>query len=124
MSRGPRKAEYGGARIKLFLVIIIVGSGIFCAIKMVPPYFANYQLEDSMRQMAAYASAYRKQDDDIRADVEKKAKELGIPADSKNIQVSDVSGNVSISVDYTVPVDLAIYQLQLHFHPQVNNASL
>ncbi len=124
MFRGLRKAEYGGARIKLFLVIIILVSGIFCAIKMVPPYFANYQLEDSMRQMAAYASVTRRQDDQIRDDVEKKAKELGIPADSKDIEVTSESGNVQISVDYSVPIDLAVYQFQLHFHPQVNNASI
>jgi len=124
MSRASRKGEQGGAKIKSLIVLIVLGAFVFCCIKIIPLYLANYELQDSMRQMAAYASAYRKQDDDIRADVEKKVQELGIPADSKDIQVSDVSGNVRISVDYTVPVDLAVYQLQLHFHPQVNNASL
>ena len=116
--------ERGGARIKTLMALIILGSAIFCAVKIVPPYFDNYQLQDSMREMAAYASVTRKQDDDIRADVEKKIKQLGIPATSNDIQVSDDAGNVKISVDYTVPVDLAVYQLQLHFHPQANNASL
>lgn len=124
MLHARSKDEHGGARIKTLIVLIILGSAIFCAVKIVPPYFANYQLQDSMRQEAAYASATRKQDDDIRSDIEKKLMQLGIPADSKNIQVSDVSGNVQISVDYTVPIDLAVYQLQLHFHPQANNASL
>lgn len=124
MSRAPWKDERGGARFKALLALIILGSAIFCAVRLVPPYFANYQLQDSMREEAAYASANRKQDDDIRADIEKKVKELGIPADGKDIQVSDDAGNVKISVDYTVPVDLAVYQLQLHFHPQANNASL
>ncbi len=123
MSRA-RNSERGGARIKTLIVLIVLGSAVFCAVKIVPPYFANYQLQDSMRQEAAYASASRKKDDDIRADIEKKVKELGIPADSNEIQVSDDAGNVKISVDYTVPVDLAVYQLQLHFHPQANNASL
>jgi len=124
MSRARWKGERGGARIKTLIVLIILGSAIFCAVKVVPPYFDNYQLQDSMREEAAYASASRKQADDIRADIEKKLKQLGIPADGKDIQVSDDAGNVQISVDYTVPVDLAVYQLQLHFHPQANNASL
>lgn len=124
MSRASRKGEQGGARIKSLIVLVIFGAFIFCCVKIVPLYFANYQLQDSMQQMATYASVTRKQDDDIRADVEKKLKQLGIPADSKDIQVSDVSGNVHISVDYTVPVDLAVYQLQLHFHPQANNTSI
>lgn len=124
MSRVRWNNERGGARIKTVLVLIVLGYAIFCAVKIVPPYFANYQLQDSMREEAAYASASRKQADDIRADIEKKLKQLGIPADSKDIQVSDDAGNVKISVDYTVPVDLAVYQLQLHFHPQANNASL
>lgn len=124
MSRARWNGQRGGARIKALIVLIILGSGVFCAVRLVPPYFANYQLQDSMRQEAAYASATRKKDDDIRADIEKKVQELGIPADSNEIQVSDDAGNVKISVDYTVPVDLAVYQLQLHFHPQANNASL
>ena len=124
MSRVRWNGEHGGARIKSLIVLIILGSALFCAVKIVPPYFANYQLQDSMRQEAAYASATRKKDDDIRADIEKKVKQLDIPADSRDIQVSDDAGNVKISVDYTVPVDLAVYQLQLHFHPQANNASL
>ena len=124
MSRVRWNGERGEGRIKVLIVLIILGSAIFCAVKVVPPYFANYQLQDSMREEAAYASATRKQPDDIRADIEKKVKELGIPANSKDIQVSDDAGNVKISVDYTVPVDLAVYQLQLHFHPQANNASL
>ena len=124
MSRAARKDERGGARLKTLLALIILGSAVFCAVRLVPPYFANYQLQDSMREEAAYASASRKQADDIRADIEKKLKQLGIPADGKDIQVSDDAGNVQISVDYTIPVDLAVYQLQLHFHPQANNASL
>ena len=124
MLRARWNGQRGGARIKTLLVLIILGSAVFCAVRLVPPYFANYQLQDSMRQEAAYASATRKKDDDIRADIEKKVQELGIPADSNEIQVSDDAGNVKISVDYTVPVDLAVYQLQLHFHPQANNASL
>jgi hypothetical protein len=124
MSHVRWNGERGGARIKTLLVLIILGSAIFCAVRLVPPYLNNYELQDSIRQEAAFASATRKQDDDIRADVEKKVKQLGIPADSKDIQVSDDAGNVKISVDYTVPVDLAVYQLQLHFHPQANNASL
>lgn len=116
--------ERGGARLKSLLVLIVFGSAIFCAVKIVPSYFANYQLQDSIRQIATYASVTRQKDDELKADVEKKVKQLGIPADSNDIQVSDDSGNVQISVDYTVPIDLAVYQFQLHFHPQATNASL
>ncbi|MHB8756192.1 MAG: hypothetical protein ACYC92_14755, partial [Candidatus Acidiferrales bacterium] len=87
MSRASRNGEQGGARIKSLIVLILLGAFVFCCIKIIPSYLANYELQDSMRQMAAYASAYRKQDSDIRSDVEKKVKELGIPADSKDIQV-------------------------------------
>lgn len=124
MSRVRWNSERGGARIKTLIVLIVLGFAVFCAVRLVPPYLNNYELQDSMREEAAFASATRKQGDDIRADIEKKLKQLGIPADDKDIQVSDDAGNVKISVDYTVPVDLAVYQLQLHFHPQANNASL
>jgi hypothetical protein len=38
--------------------------------------------------------------------------------------VVSTSGNVHINVDYSVTVDLKVYQWTLNFHPAVSNASL
>ena len=117
-------SEKGGSRLKTLFALTIVATLVFAAIKIVPIYVINYQLHDSMQEEATYASVTRKSADQIRTDLERKVKELGVPVDPDSIQVTAYSGNVQISLDYTVPVDLAVYQLQLHFHPQADNASI
>ncbi|MFZ0212365.1 MAG: DUF4845 domain-containing protein [Candidatus Acidiferrales bacterium] len=121
MLREPRNGEKGGARIKAILALIILIAFIFSAIRIVPALFANYQLQDSIQEEATFAAANRKSDDQVRADVQKKMDSLGIQGQVNDIQISDVAGVITISVDYTVPIDLKVYQLQLHFHPQANN---
>lgn len=116
--------EKGGARAKTLLTLVIIGTLVLAAVKIVPIYVTNYQLQDSMQEEATYASVNRKSAEEIRADLEKKLQALGIDVDAKNIQVTSVSGNVQISLEYTIPVNLSVYQLQLHFHPQADNTSI
>lgn len=124
MGRARSEGEKGGARAKTLLTLVIVIVMVFAAIKIVPVYVTNYQLQDSMQEEATYASVNRKTPDQIRTDLTKKLDQLGIPVDGKDIEVTSFSGNVKISLEYTIPVDLDVYQLQLHFHPQADNASL
>lgn len=119
-----RKGEKGGSRLKTLFALAIVFALVFAAIKIVPIYVTNYQLQDTMQEEATFASVNRKSADDIKADLEKKLTNLGIQVDPKDIQVSAYSGNVQISLEYTIPVDLTVYQLQLHFHPQADNTSI
>ncbi len=124
MSGARRHSEKGGARVKTLLTLVIIFALVFSAIKIVPIYVANYQLQDSMQEEATYASVNRKSADQIKADLEKKLTNLGLSVDPSTIQVTSVMGNVQISLEYTIPVDLKVYQLQLHFHPQADNTSL
>ncbi|MFZ0640117.1 MAG: DUF4845 domain-containing protein [Candidatus Acidiferrales bacterium] len=110
--------------MKTLLTLVIIFALVFSAIKIVPIYVANYQLQDSMQEEATYASVNRKSADQIKADLEKKLTNLGLSVDPSTIQVTSVMGNVQISLEYTIPVDLKVYQLQLHFHPQADNTSL
>lgn len=116
--------EKGGARVKALLAVAILIAMIYSAIKIVPAYVTNYQLQDSMQEEATFATVNRKSADAIKTDIENKLTGLGIQVDPNTIQVTAVAGNVTISLDYTVPVDLTVYQLQLHFHPHAYNASL
>lgn len=66
----------------------------------------------------------KKTPDDVRQDVFKKAQDLGIPATPQDIQLDMSNGNVSIDVNYSVPVDLYVYQLTLDFHPHADNHTI
>jgi len=56
-----RKNERGAGKFKAILVTAILVFLVFAAVKMVPPYVAEYQLSDKMQETARYASVTRNQ---------------------------------------------------------------
>jgi hypothetical protein len=118
--------ERGGSKLNLIITIVILGSMLFTAIKLVPVYFANYQLQDAIESESRFAlTGYPKKSvEDIRDDVYNKAQDLGVPATRDNIAVDVQNGSVSIGIDYSVPIDLKVYQFTLQFHPHADNHSI
>jgi hypothetical protein len=118
--------ERGGSKLNLIITIAILGSMLFTAIKLVPVYFANYQLQDAIESESRFAlTGYPKKSvEDIRDDVYNKAQDLGVPATRDNIAVNVQNGSVSIGIDYSVPIDLKVYQFTLQFHPHADNHSI
>jgi hypothetical protein len=125
-ARPVRNKQLGGAKIKFVVTLAILGFGAYSAYKIVPAYFANYQLQDMMKSEALFAtSAYpRKTADDIHGDVWKKMQELGIQAKPEDIKVTGGEQAVTITVDYSVPVDLTVYKFTLDFHPHSDSHSI
>jgi Domain of unknown function (DUF4845) len=99
---------------------------IFAAVKIVPAYVENYQFQDSMQSEARFALSYPKKNaDQVRDDLWRKAQDLSIPlAQKDDIKVMMDDTNVTISVDYSVPVDLKLYQFSLQFHPHADNHTI
>jgi hypothetical protein len=128
MSRGDQAGERGGARLRLALTLLFIGATILVAVEIVPPYFAYYQFEDAIKSEAKFAlTGYPKKSlDDIRNDIYKKAEELDIPASKDEIQlnVDSANGRVDIGLDYSVPIDLKVYQFTLQFHPHADNHTI
>jgi hypothetical protein len=121
-----RAGQYGGSRLNTLITIAILGALVFIAVKIVPVYVNNYEFQDSIESESRFALAGypKKSVDDIRDDVFKKAQELGIPAKEEDIQVTVDTHDVDIALDYTVPINLAVYQFTLQFHPHADNHSI
>jgi hypothetical protein len=126
MAQQAQNRQKGGAKINLVITLMILGAMIFAGVKVVPVYFANYQFQDSMNSESRFAlTGYpKKTTEDVRDDIYRKVQELDIPAKREDIQVSMANGYVNISLDYSVPIDLAVYQFSLQFHPHSDNHSI
>lgn len=113
-----RDGQRGGGKLSFAITIIILGTMAFCAIKVVPSWFANYQLQDAITTEARFATATypKKTPEDIQGDIFKKAQELGVPAKKEDIKVSSDGNLLSITLDYSVSYDLAVTQITHHFH--------
>jgi hypothetical protein len=119
-----RRGERGEGRLKTVLFLLIFATAIFIGFKTLPAYVAEYQLADKMQETARFAVVQRQSEEQVRETIFKVIQDLNIPCKKEDIKVTSSSGGVTISVDYRVPVDLIVYQTELHFTPSSENKSL
>ena len=123
-SRPTRDSERGGARLKATLWILALAIFVFVMVKVIPVLVDDFEFQDGVQTIARYATATRQTPEQIRAAILKEAEKDDVPIDAKDVKVQAVGGNVRINVDYSVIVDLTVYQLTLNFHPKISNDSL
>jgi hypothetical protein len=118
------RAEWGEGKLKAILFTVILVLLVYSAFKIVPVYVQNYQLTDKMQETARFAVVNRYNEEQIRDTIFKEIQSLEIPAKREDIKVSSSQSIVRISVDYSVPVDLFFYHMDLHFTPSSENKSV
>src|SRR6266849_1739470 len=118
------RPQRGEGRLKAVIYLAILLFILYSALKIVPVYFSNYQLQDKMKEQARFAVVNRYTEERIRDLIFKEVQELDIPAHRDAIKVFSSNSVVKISVEYTVPVDLLFYYMDLHFSPSSENKSL
>jgi Flp pilus assembly protein TadG len=121
----PRRGQGGNATLKTLLWLVILVAGIYTGIKVVPVLVAEYQFQDFMQSTARFASVNRNQTPaDITKSVMEEAEKQNIPLQAEDVHVTAESGNINISADYSVTIDLNLYQWTLNFHPSAGNKAL
>jgi hypothetical protein len=113
--------------IKLILILGLLAMGVWVSAELIPPYFSNYEFQDTLDTEARLGTYSTKGDDLIRDEVFRKAQDLELPITKEQIKVQRAgslgSGSVLIETDYIVHVDLPGYPMDLHFHPESKNKS-
>ena len=95
---------------------LVVGAG-YLGFMFMPPYFSNFQFNDDVQSIAKFAAVNTRSEDDLRADVMKKAREYDLPIKPEQLKISRNERAVNISVDYVVVVELiGDKQVPLNFH--------
>ena len=117
-------SERGEGKFKAVLVTVILVSFVYFAVKVVPPYLSEYQLSNKMQETARFASVTRSNEEQIRETIFREIQDLDIPATKEDVKVTAVGGKVSITVDYTVPIDVMVYKFDLHFTPSSSNKDI
>ena len=81
-------SQRGEGKFKAIVFTVILVIGIFLAFKLVPPYVAEYQLQDKMQEMARFGIVNRYSEEQIRDNMFKVVQDLDIPAKREDIKVS------------------------------------
>jgi hypothetical protein len=119
-----RRSELGEGKLKAVIYAAIFLLIVYSAVKIVPAYVSDFQLVDKMQEQARFAVVNRYSEEQIRENIFKVVKELEIPAKREDIKIFADPSVVRISMNYTVPVDLFFYHLDLHFTPSSENKSV
>ena len=117
--------ERGGGRLKAIIWLLILAAAGYVAYKLVPIYLADYQLQDKLQTEARFSTVNHRSDEELRNIIFREIEDRDIPAHREDIKILENSPRVvRVSVDYTVDVDLKVYQLHLHFNPTAENRAL
>jgi hypothetical protein len=119
-----RLSESGRITFRGILNVAIFAAVIFSGAKILPIYIDNFELQDYIQSQTPYWLTQRAPEDVIRKTILARAADLDLPVEEEDITVEANQSKVSISIDYTVPVDLKVYLLQLHFTPSSENKSI
>jgi hypothetical protein len=105
--------------VAVFLALVLVG------IKVIPPFFSNYELEDAIKTEALQSTYTTRSEDDVRDTIIKQARNYDIALTPKQVHVSRVggmgNGSLAIDAEYSVPIELPGYSTTLDFHPSTKN---
>jgi hypothetical protein len=112
-----RPSDSGVGSLRIIFVLLVLGAVAYVAIKTIPVYVNTYEVQDYIRQLAIKASVERVKPEAIQDQVTAHAVEKDLPVTRDNVKVTINGSKVRIDMDYTVPVDLRVYILSLHFTP-------
>jgi len=118
------RGERGFITFSGLVLLLVVAAILFVSYKLLPPYIDNYQLQDSIESLSRTATYNRLTEADIRNQVLDAAQELGIPLDQQQVVVQKSGSTVNIAVQYYVPVDLLVHQMDLQFAPSAGNRNI
>lgn len=111
-----RHSDQGIVQLKTILALLLIGVAGFLLYKTAPPYFANGQIADKIRDEARFAQANDRTPEQVRARILREALLLEIPLEPDSIQIFMDANGTHITADYAVTVDLYYHQIDWAFH--------
>ena len=122
--RQRRYSERGFLSITAVLSLLFLGALIFVAFRLIPPYIDNYELQDAISNLVRTATYAPVTEQELRQTIKKRAEELGIELDDRQLVVQKNKSSVNISAQYDVTVDLLAREVVLHFQPSAGNRNI
>jgi len=101
--------------LKSIFVLLLLLVGAFVIYKVFPAYWADYKLSRLLEDQALSYSYTTKSDSEIATAIVQKANEIDVPLTSEEVTVHRGDGDLTITAQYSVHVDLPIYPLDLNF---------
>ena len=104
--------------------LLVFAALVIAGLRVVPPFISNYQLQDSLENLAISATYAPVTEEELVKTVIARADSFGITLTPKQITVHKAPSTVDIAAQYTVVVDLIVRPVELHFEPATSNRNV
>jgi hypothetical protein len=101
------------------LLVLLVGG--FVLYRALPAYWGNFQVNRMITEQAVVYTNFPKSDDEIANAISQKAQEYSVPLAPEQVTVFRTSSDLTISITYTVHVDIPVYPFDLTFNDSTSN---
>ena len=105
----------GKIRLGALLFVLVVGVAVYLAIVLIPPYWTYLSMQDPVRDAAVTAVTARDGEATARAELLRKARDIGLRLEDENIEIVHEGQELVIRVSWVEPVDLPRYRYDIHF---------
>jgi len=102
-------------KIKGLIGLVVIVGSFYVAWNMIPPYFNNYQFQDTLDDIARRNSYTSMTEDDIKKIVITKAQDDNIKLKEDQIVVTRTPSGLGISVKYRIHVEMIVHPVDLDF---------
>jgi hypothetical protein len=114
-----RNAEKGEGNLGCILWVVLLAIGLLLAWKMIPVKVNSAELYDYMDELARF-SAGKEPPEEIKKKLLSRARELHLPLDKEHVSVVRDGDRITMSVEYTVPVEFPGYTYNWHFKHELD----
>ena len=96
-------------------ILLFLAAAIFAIAQYFPAYYSAFQFNDFIRQEVRFAAGARKTPEVIRGEIVKRAEEMGIGINPRDIKITRRGPAFTLELQYRWPIDLRIHQHELVF---------
>jgi hypothetical protein len=123
-NRTGRRSQRGSGAVKAVVWTLVLASFVYVCFKVIPTLISEYEFQDGIQTIARFASVSRSPAEQIKTNVLSEAQKDDVPVNPEDVKVEAHSGNIKIEADYSVTIDLIVFQWTLNFHPSADNSAL
>ena len=110
-----RRGAPGKIRLGALLFILVVVAAVYFVIILIPPYWNYLSMQDPVRDAAVTAVTTRDGEAAARAEILRKARDIGLHLEDENIEIVHEGQELVIRVSWVEPVDLPRYHYNIRF---------
>lgn len=105
----------GKGMIGCIVSLVVIGTVIFLAIRLGPLYYSNHNFKSDVEAEVSRAAAKSLKDEIIIDNILAMAKMYEIELRREDIKVDRFAGQVHVEMNYSFPVNFALFQRGLNF---------